>query len=93
MANNRETDDDYAHVVGQLGPKHRLVECKDNIQWIFQTGSKGRWRNVKFLTSRAGVAGRVVGLPGADALVDTLPERYRASHRGLRAGTEPSDAA
>lgn len=92
----RESDDNYDYMVAWLGDKHRLIECKDNIQWILQErDGKGekRWRNVKFMNTREGVLRRVAGLPNASTLND-LPERYASVRgRGLRAGTEPPDAA
>ena len=49
----REIDNHYIHLVAQLNPKHRVVRCKDNIQWIIQRrdgrnkhGQK--WKNVKY---------------------------------------------
>lgn len=82
---HRETDDDYDHVVARLGPKHRVIECKDDIQWILQERIAERWRSQKFLTSREGVLRYVAGLPGAETLT-TLPERY-ASRSHPRTGS------
>lgn len=91
MASNRETDDDYGHVVEQLGPKHRLIECKDNIQWILQEYIGKTWRNQNFLTSREGVIRRCSGLPNADRL-DGLPQRYASlSQRGPRRSVHASE--
>ena len=32
----RESDDDYAHVIVQLGDAGRVIVCRDDLQWIFQ---------------------------------------------------------
>jgi hypothetical protein len=50
---SRETDDHYAHFIAQLNPQHRVVRCKDDIQWIMQRPDGfnqygQRWRGVKF---------------------------------------------
>lgn len=82
---HRETDDDYGKVIAQLGPKNRLIECKDGIQWILQAKVGKRWLSEKFLTSRDGVLRRAEGMPGWEVLKD-LPERFKSlSARGLGA--------
>lgn len=50
---SRETDDHYAHFIAQLNPQHRVVRCKDDIQWIIQRrngrNKRGqKWKNVKY---------------------------------------------
>ena len=49
----REIDNHYIHLVVHLNPRHRVVRCKDDIQWIIQRrdgrnkhGQK--WKNVKY---------------------------------------------
>jgi hypothetical protein len=76
MASIREKDDDYGNIVAQLGPKHRVIVCCDNYQWIAQYKS-GIWRSHHFCTSREGVIRRVKGLPGWETLLD-LPDRFKA---------------
>ena len=31
-----ETADDYVHVVADLNPAWRVIECRDRVQWILQ---------------------------------------------------------
>ena len=88
MADHRETDEDYRKVIAQLGPIHRLIECKDSIQWILQRKSGTRWLSEQFLTSRDGVIRRTKGLPGAEVLSD-LPERFKAGTGGGFGRTGP----
>jgi hypothetical protein len=33
---NRETDDNYRHVIARLNDHYRVIRCKDDIQWIIQ---------------------------------------------------------
>lgn len=73
----REQDDDYEWMIEQLGPKHRVIECKDHIQWIVQEKVGKQWRSRKYCTSAAGVHRWTGGLPGAERLAD-LPERFYA---------------
>lgn len=86
---HRETDEDYSKVIAQLGPKNRLIECKDGIQWILQAKVGNRWLSEKFLTSRDGVLRRAEGLPGSEVL-RLLPERFKTGSRvGLTRGPAP----
>jgi hypothetical protein len=73
---HRETDEDYGKVIAQLGPKNRVIECKDSIQWILQAKVGKRWLSEKFLTSRDGVLRYAEGMPGWEVLKD-LPERFQ----------------
>ena len=79
----REKDDDYDRVVAQLGPKHRLIVCRDDVQWILQEFYSKQWRAMKYLTSREGVLAGVSGLPDAEALVN-LPSRFKSGFDKLR---------
>ena len=83
MASHRESDDDYSNVIAQLGPTHRVIVCKDNIQWIVQR-RKDSWRSLHYLTSRDGVLRRVKGLPGWEAL-NALPDHFHPSKGGRKA--------
>jgi hypothetical protein len=74
----REKDDDYDNVIAQLGPKHRVIVCADDIQWIVQENKGKEWRSQHYCTSRYGVLRRVKGLPGWEALA-SLPERFQAA--------------
>lgn len=83
MASHRESDDDYSNVIAQLGPTHRVIVCKDNIQWIVQR-RKDSWRSLHYLTSRDGVLRRVKGLPGWEV---STPSRIISTP--ARAGGKP----
>lgn len=50
---SRETDDNYAGVVLQIGPAIRVVSCSDDIQWLVQRRSGGRWRTHSFVRTRS----------------------------------------
>ena len=81
---HRETDDDYDNVVAQLGPKHRVIVCVDDWQWIVQERKGAQWRSMKFCTSRDGVVRRTKGLPGAEALA-ALPDHFIPTGKDLHA--------
>lgn len=83
----REGDEDYDHVIAYLGPNWRVIEDRDDLQWIVQEKS-GVWRNRCFCTSKAGVERRVRDLPGWTEMA-TLPERYvtRAERKKAAAAT------
>lgn len=47
----REEDDAYP-VIARIGNRHRVVECRDRIQWIVQRLIGSRWRGVSFHRDR-----------------------------------------
>jgi len=56
----RESDDDYAHVIVQLGDAGRVIVCRDDLQWIFQhrdgkKAGRARWASVGYCTTRKGL--------------------------------------
>jgi hypothetical protein len=73
---HREKDDDYDNVIAQLGPKHRVIICADDHQWIVQEKRGKEWRSNHYCTSRDGVLRRVKDLPGWKSLT-LLPERFQ----------------
>lgn len=57
VSDNRESADDYGHVVAWLNPRWRVIECKDGIQWIIQqrdaeTVAAPRWRSKAYHRTR-----------------------------------------
>lgn len=48
-----ETTDDYDHVVKQIDSKHRIIRCKDNIQYISQF-KDGYWKGESYFTTLSG---------------------------------------
>lgn len=60
VPNNEEKSDDYSKVVIRINDDWRVIECKDNIQWILQSrkGSyKGKpaWRGKSYCRSKEGL--------------------------------------
>ena len=54
---NRERDNNYAKVIAQLGPRWRIIVCKDDIQFILQKRSvsppnTGTWSGKSYSTTR-----------------------------------------
>jgi hypothetical protein len=85
----REKDDDYDHVVAQLGPTWRVIVCRDNIQWIVQE-RKDEWRSHHYCTSREGVMRRVKGKPGWEAL-SSLPDHFPPAQTRRKASAGPAE--
>ncbi|WP_050930102.1 hypothetical protein [Aestuariivita boseongensis] len=80
---NQETSDHYARVVVRLCPRHRVIVCKDNIQWILQRrkngGGEWPWRALGYFRTRdalirlsASLCSRVD--PSAMVALSALPE-------------------
>jgi len=78
-----ETSDSYRGNVAQLCPQHRVIVCKDAIQWILQRrkngGAERPWRAVGYYRTRdalirvcATSCGRMD--PAAMAVLLTLPD-------------------
>lgn len=57
---HRERDDHYAKVIVQLGPRWRIIVCKDSHQWVLQKRSvappnTGTWAGKSYATTRDGL--------------------------------------
>jgi hypothetical protein len=48
----RESDDAYPRVIVYLSPKHRVINCLGDIQWIEQIRKGDVWRNRSFFRNR-----------------------------------------
>jgi len=83
--NHQETADHYRGLVAQLCARHRVVVCKDDIQWILQRRKKGGaerpWRALHYHRSRdalirvwATLCGRID--PAAMAFLLALPSHF-----------------
>ena len=82
---HHETADDYHGTIAQLCARHRVVVCKDAIQWILQHRKKGgaerSWRAVGYYLTRdalirasASLCGRID--PCALATLAALPQHF-----------------
>ena len=54
---HRERDDSYSKVIIQLGPRWRIIECRNALQWIIQHRAtkplnQGYWLGVSYITTR-----------------------------------------
>ena len=57
QASHHETSDAYASVIAQLCPRHRVIVCKDAIQWILQARrgerhGQPRWEALRYCRTR-----------------------------------------
>ena len=67
----RETDQNYEGVVSRDGDL-RIVNCRDDIQWIAQRLTGGRWRNKSFHRARRSLIQRY----GPLEMILALPEHH-----------------
>lgn len=80
-----EEKDDYPHVVTMLDDGCRVIECKNDLQWIVQRRGKraDSWRGVSFCGTRAALIG-VCGFTETTAPRElvSLPDNYRGALDG-----------
>jgi hypothetical protein len=80
---HHETADNYAGVIARLCLKHRVIICRDGIQWIAQYkkngGAERPWRSAGYFRTRdalirvcASLCGRID--PNAMAILAALPD-------------------
>ncbi len=85
---SQETADAYSGVVAHLCARHRVIHCKDDIQWVFQRRKKGGaerpWRGVGYFRARnalirvcASLCGRIDSC--ALAILASLPDHIGGS--------------
>ena len=75
-----EQQQDYPYVVVNIRTHFRLIECRDNIQWILQRRDKNkeRWRAISYFMFKKSMI-RVFDEHGLDTgLLDTLPELFES---------------
>jgi hypothetical protein len=83
QTSHRETSDTYHGVITHLCARHRVIACKDGLQWILQQRKKGGaerpWRGVGYFRTRealvrvsATLCGRIG--PSALAILAALPD-------------------
>ena len=53
---HREKDQDYCQTLFYINDGHRLIVCKDNIQWIGQLREGNQWKGRHFLTDDVGLS-------------------------------------
>jgi hypothetical protein len=67
----QESDENYKGVISREGDL-RIVNCPDDIQWIAQRRTGGRWRNKSFHRTRRSLIQRY----GPLEMILALPEHY-----------------
>jgi hypothetical protein len=82
-SSHRERDDNYQHVILQLAPRWRIIECRDATQWIIQKRSaepshSGEWRGDSYVVSRdalieLSVKRGLLSEPSSRAVLEALP--------------------
>ena len=46
-----ESSDDYPFILFRVGNRHRVIRCKDDIQYILQKTSGAKWVGVSYCTT------------------------------------------
>ena len=78
-----ETSDTYGAIVAVLDHKHRVIVCKDGIQWITQRrkagGAERPWRGLGYFRTRKALIRACATLceradPGAMSILLALPD-------------------
>ena len=87
---HRERDDNYVKIIAQLGPRWRVITCKDGVQWILQRRSvappnTGTWAGKSYSTTRSGLIAacsdrELLSEPAARQALDALPNRIGSKH-------------
>lgn len=75
-----EQAEDYPHVVSTLNSQWRVIRCRDEIQWILQRKTGGRWRPLAYCRTRDGLLRSIREAKISSDLIvvselDLLPER------------------
>ena len=88
-APHHETADNYAGVLTPLPPRHRVIECKDHLQWIIQARrgerhGQPRWEALAYCRSRDALIRLSHAIceridPNALAILLALPSYYGGS--------------
>jgi hypothetical protein len=88
----QESADHYPHVVAQLSPKWRVIECRDGEQWILQRKSTS-WEARSHCRSSEALQRVVKEHVGDDVELPDLPEFLKAPVRfknGVRVDSAPA---
>ena len=61
----KESSDNYAHVVARLGNRHRIILCRNGIQRIIQRTAGNGWTGFSYHTDVVSLTRRLksLGLP------------------------------
>ena len=86
-SSHRERDDTYGKVIVQLGPRWRVITCKDGLQWILQRRSvappnTGTWAGNSYSTTRDALIAacsdrELLSEPAAGQVLEALPSDVR----------------
>jgi hypothetical protein len=69
-------EDDACPVIARIGNRHRVVECRDRIQWIVQRLIGSRWRGVSFHRDREALIERSGATGPALVALQALPPTH-----------------
>ena len=81
LVSHREADDSYPGIV-MISDKVRVVNCKDDMQWIVQRRSGDQWRAMSFCRTRKVLIRDARRRnddelsPSALAILEALPDRH-----------------
>lgn len=89
----KETDHYYSNIVQQLTSNLRVINCRNNLQWIVQLKDRhgSRWRNISYHRERSSLIRLVNSMGVNTATLDRLPEHYRGYSKAGCASILPKD--
>ena len=73
----REKDCGYIGVICHLNDRCRVINCKDDLQWVVQRLDGAYWRGVSFHRDRAVLIVRSGATGAALDVLRSLPEQHR----------------
>ena|SRR4029077_9051145 len=78
----REQSDNYPRIITRIDAKHRIIECRDRLQWVLQRLIGKRWRGVSSHRDRAALIKRSAATGTALAILRALPPTHMGgAHR------------
>ena len=83
-----EKHSEYIYVVANLSKGYRLIECKNNIQWILQKKalSKSYWRSRKYCLTKNGIIAVLDKLCIDSTSLSKLPMHFRSQFKTAQGG-------
>jgi hypothetical protein len=76
LRSHRENDDAYSPVVARLEDRVRVIECKDDMQWILQVLRGEQWQGIAYCRTRDALIRASKARGYIYEPLNALPEHY-----------------
>lgn len=77
----KESSTHYAFVIKVFSDSYRLIECRDNYQWIVQRLTGNRWRSEWFFKTKAALHKQLSKLGLKVDALSPLPDNFRSQFK------------